>query len=187
MAGITGERSVVVEAPQDDVFRYVSDFSRHTEWNHQIVEIIKDTDGPVGVGTRFRAREQPPSTVPLPMKLMFPLMLRMVGMDKYTVAEITEWEPNERIAWKAEAPLKNGGLWMWTEWSIEVKQHDEGTMLTQRYRYVPEHERAKKGLSDPEKADQMIGGEVSRNLEQLKQNLESSVAHTRTESELARD
>lgn len=174
MPDIRGERSIIVDAPIQDVFEYVSDFQRHTEWSHQIVEINKDTDGPTGVGTRFRSREKAPSNVPLPMKLLFPLMLRMVGMEKYTRAEITEWEPDRKVAWKAEAPLKTGGRWMRAEWEVELEARDGATGLTQRYRYLPEHERAKKILSDEQKSSERIGEEVSSNLEQLKQILETN-------------
>lgn len=172
MAEITGERSVVIEAPQDVVFGYISDFSRHTEWNHQILEVIKDSEGPMGVGTRLRAREQPPSKLSLPMKLMFPLMTRMVGMEKYTEAEITEWEPDSRVAWKASAPLRDGGIWMRAEWLIELEALNGSTRVTQHFDYTPEHDRAKKGMT-PETATKMVSDEVAENLARLKEIVES--------------
>lgn len=177
MTEIRGERTVLIDAPPEAVFEYVSDIERHHEWNHQIIEIIRETDGPTGVGTQFRAREQPPKKLPLPMKLMFPLMKKMVGMGDYTNAEITEWEPNRKIGWKAWAPLRDGELWMRTQWHIELEPENGATRVTQRFEYVPEHERAKKGMS-PDKATTMVGEEVADNLGNLKQVLESRVVQS---------
>lgn len=61
MTEITGEDAIVIQAPIAAVYEYVSDFPRHTEWNHQPTEMIKLTDGPVGVGSVFRTKEQAPS------------------------------------------------------------------------------------------------------------------------------
>jgi uncharacterized protein YndB with AHSA1/START domain len=52
-------RLVVVEADVDikrsaeDVFDYCSDPSHEPEWNPMMERIVKVTDGPIGVGTRF--------------------------------------------------------------------------------------------------------------------------------------
>lgn len=177
MSEIKGEQSIEVEAPPDDVFEYVVDFTRHTEWNHQILEVIKDSEGPTGVGTKFRARERPPSKLPLPMKLMFPLMIRMVGIAEYTEAEVTAWEPGRKVAWKASAPLRDGGLWMRSNWQIDLAAENGSTRVTQRWECIPEHDRAKKGMS-PDKATKMVAEEVADNISNLKRILEARPATT---------
>jgi uncharacterized protein YndB with AHSA1/START domain len=44
--------SVQIDAPPETVFDYVSDFSRHPEWNETPVAVTAG-DGPVGVGSTF--------------------------------------------------------------------------------------------------------------------------------------
>lgn len=172
MTEIRGERSVTISAPPEEVFEYIADFTRHDEWNHQIVDITKDSDGPIKVGTRLRAKERPPKKLPLPMKLLFPVMRRMVGMADHTEAEVTEVEEGKKVAWKAFAPVRDGRLWMRTEWEAVVEPNNGSTTVTQRFHYIPEHERAKKGMN-PDEATQMVGDEVEENLVQLKELLES--------------
>jgi uncharacterized protein YndB with AHSA1/START domain len=177
MTDIAGERDVVIQAPPGQVFEYISDFSHHADWNHQILEVTQISDGPVGVGTRFRAREQTPKTVPIPMKLMFPVMLRFFGIERHTEAELTELEPGRKLAWKASASRRNGEYWMRAEWELELAGEGEGgTRVTQRFRFLPEHPRAQSMMADAERNSAVIGKEVSANLEQLKQTLESGSA-----------
>ena len=178
MSNINGERSVTIRAPIDEVFDYVSDFTRHGEWNHQIIEVTKVSDGPAAVGTRFHAKERPPKHLSTPMKLIFPLMLRMVGMDDHTEAEITHWEPGRKIAWIASAPLRSGDVWMRAEWELALLPEGNRTTVFQRFHYTPVHERAKRSMSE-QKATEMINKEVTDNLHSLKHLLESRIASQR--------
>jgi hypothetical protein len=47
------EESITIDAAPSAVFAYVSDFERHGDWSGHGLEVTKETDGPVGVGTRF--------------------------------------------------------------------------------------------------------------------------------------
>ena len=106
-----GESEILIQAPVDEVYNYVRDFTRHTEWNYQPTAITKVTDGPLDVGTVFRTEERPAGTAPWIMrKVMAPLMLKLVGFQGYTEAEITALEPGRRLAWTAAAPLKGGAI-----------------------------------------------------------------------------
>ena len=51
-------RSIVIQAPVQTVYDYVCDFPRHTEWNHQPAAITKTSDGPIGVGSKFRTLDR---------------------------------------------------------------------------------------------------------------------------------
>ncbi len=175
MSQIKGERSITINAPRELVYQYISDFRRHTEWNYQVQEIDLEPGKQIEAGTRFRAKERPPKHLPLMMKLMFPLMARMVGMDGTTETEVTELEPNHKIAWNAAAPLKGGDLWMRAEWEIELHDQNGSTLVTQRFQYFPEHEKAKSGM-DPEKATAMTREGVDENLATLKHTLEAQAA-----------
>ena len=166
MADMRGERSIVIPAPIEKVYAYVSDFPRHIEWNHQPGKMEKLTDGPVGVGTRFRTYESPPSNTNWFMaNVMFPVMGMMVGVKGYTEAEITEMVLNEGIKWKANAPIRDGDM-MRAEWGIGLESVDEGTKVTQRFHFMPQHPMAQRMASDSMTKE--IGDEVAKNLEKLK-------------------
>jgi hypothetical protein len=47
------EKSITVNAPIDNVFAYVSDFSRHGEWSVHDLQISREGSGPVGIGATF--------------------------------------------------------------------------------------------------------------------------------------
>ena len=47
------EERIDIEAPGDRVYAYVSDFARHGEWGGFGLEVTKDGEGPVQVGTTF--------------------------------------------------------------------------------------------------------------------------------------
>lgn len=172
MADYRGERTVVIQAPIQAVYAYVSDFPRHIEWNHQPTEMTKLTEGPVGVGSVFRTIEQTPSNMSGLMKIIFPLMGKVLGVAAYTEAEITALEPDRRVAWKAAAPLKKGGFIMKAEWEIVLEPQGEATQITQRFHYMPQG----KISPNPESAALTTGEEVTRNLKRLKGIVEKQTA-----------
>jgi Polyketide cyclase / dehydrase and lipid transport len=45
--------AVEIRRSAEDVFDYVTDISREFEWNPRTRRVVKLTDGPVGVGTRW--------------------------------------------------------------------------------------------------------------------------------------
>ena len=50
------ENSIEIARTPEDVFDYLSDMGNEVHWNPDCVLIEQLTDGPVGVGTRFRAK-----------------------------------------------------------------------------------------------------------------------------------
>ena len=50
------ENSVEIARAPEDVFDYLSDMGNEVRWNPDCVSVEQLTDGPVGVGTRFRAK-----------------------------------------------------------------------------------------------------------------------------------
>jgi uncharacterized protein YndB with AHSA1/START domain len=45
--------TIEVARPPDEVFSYVTDPSRFAEWQHDVVSVRMETDGPPGVGSTF--------------------------------------------------------------------------------------------------------------------------------------
>ncbi len=50
------ESTVLIQRPPEEVFDYLSDPRNELEWNPKVRVMEKLTDGPVGVGTEFRAK-----------------------------------------------------------------------------------------------------------------------------------
>ena len=50
------ENTIEIARTPEDVFDYLSDLGNEAHWNPDCVMIEQLTDGPVGVGTRFRAK-----------------------------------------------------------------------------------------------------------------------------------
>src|SRR5579859_1541856 len=91
------EVSIEIQAPAEQVFRRLSDFTRHHEFSDGLAKVEQLTPGPAGVGTRYRSEE----TVP----------------GKYvSFSEITAHEEPRRIAWKAWVPHV-----MRTEWEYLLR------------------------------------------------------------------
>jgi uncharacterized membrane protein len=47
------EDRISIDAPAGQVFDYVADFPRHSEWSGDGLEVTKTTEGPVAVGSVF--------------------------------------------------------------------------------------------------------------------------------------
>jgi uncharacterized protein YndB with AHSA1/START domain len=171
MAEFKTERSVVIQAPVAAVYDYVSDFTRHAEWNYQPGELTRLTEGPAGAGTRYRTKEQPVREMSWLMRRLFPLIGKMIGAEDHTVAEITALEPNRRVAWKAELPLKKGGVGAATDWEIRLEPQGEGTRVTQ-WVYFRFYGALGKRV-DPQTAERQAGDEMAANLAELKTLLET--------------
>ena len=74
--------SIEIDRRPEDVFAYLDDVERHGEWQGQIVSAKKETEGPVGVGTRVRE-------------------IRKMGRREVDATyEITEHDPPRRSAFR---------------------------------------------------------------------------------------
>jgi hypothetical protein len=56
MSGLSYTIESVIRRSPEDVFDYCSDLRNELEWNPNVKYVEKLTDGPVGVGTSYRAR-----------------------------------------------------------------------------------------------------------------------------------
>jgi uncharacterized protein YndB with AHSA1/START domain len=46
--------AITIDRPLAEVFAYLADFEKVPRWNYAISETVKITEGPVGVGSRYR-------------------------------------------------------------------------------------------------------------------------------------
>jgi uncharacterized protein YndB with AHSA1/START domain len=56
MRALAYSTETVIRRPPEEVFEFCSDLRSELRWNPKVKYIEKLTDGPVGVGTRYRAR-----------------------------------------------------------------------------------------------------------------------------------
>lgn len=70
--------TVTINRPAEDVFAYVTDTSNDPAWHTDILEARKITEGPIGIGTRWRLRFKP-----------------FMGVSEST-SEVVEFEPNRK-------------------------------------------------------------------------------------------
>ena len=98
-----------ISAPPENVFEYLSDLEKHTEWSH-CNEIKKTSEGPVAVGTTYESHGKGP-----------------MGMTTNDKVEVTEYQPNERFAWRTD-----GAMGMQFAWSFRLQPQDGGTLLIER-------------------------------------------------------
>lgn len=171
MTEFSSERTIVIAAPVESIYAYVSDIHRHVEWNYQPTSMTQITAGPVGVGSVFRTKERTTRETSWLMKLLFPWLGRLMGTTGYTEAEITALDTNRRVAWTATAPLKKGGLFAAAAWEIRFEPHGAGTRVTQRVDFQLLGKMVVK--MDPDTLSQQTGAEMDANLAQLKAILES--------------
>jgi uncharacterized protein YndB with AHSA1/START domain len=74
--------SIEINRSPKDVFAYLDQLERHGEWQGEIVSATRETDGPVGVGTRVRE-------------------IRKMGRREIDASyEITEHDPPRRTAFR---------------------------------------------------------------------------------------
>lgn len=84
--------SVEIARPPEDVFAYLSDVSRHPEWQEGLVSAVVETDGPVGTGSRIVHRR----------KLGFGTVA--------STSEITSFDPPRLVAFRGlDGPIRAEG------------------------------------------------------------------------------
>jgi uncharacterized membrane protein len=77
---ISTQVSIVINRPLEEVFAYLSDLENNMNWRAGMIEARKTSAGPIGVGTTYR------------------LVNSVFGRRIESEAEVTEFEPNRKIA-----------------------------------------------------------------------------------------
>lgn len=117
-------QTIRIDAPVEEVYAYLADFPRHTEWAQTVVRLEKIADGgPSGTGARYKTTER--QAFQTDRKPRQPLTK---GMKATTVCEVMELIPNRRISWRAN-PSPNFGIQ--ANLSFDLAPANGGTDLTQ--------------------------------------------------------
>ena len=86
------EERVTINAPASKVFEYVSDFERHGEWSGHGLQVTKETEGPVRVGSAF-------STI-----------AKQFGTQREH-STVTDLDPGAKFAWDSDGALGRVHHW----------------------------------------------------------------------------
>ena len=78
-------QKILINAPQEKVFNYLADVTKHGEWGNpsQKLEVKKTSDGPIGQGSTFQSTGQ------------------QFGQQNDTVT-IKEYAPNRRVVYESQ-------------------------------------------------------------------------------------
>src|SRR5512136_775034 len=79
---ITFEASILIRRPVKDVFEFVADGLNGSKWNSAVVEVMRISEGSIGIGTRYWMTRELPS-----------------GRVENTF-EIIEYEPDKKLTVK---------------------------------------------------------------------------------------
>ncbi len=101
--------SVSTAVPPEQVFDFLSDLRRHSEWAATLGNVSQHSEGPPTVGTTYEAQE------------------RMRD-------EPTALERPHRIAWNARTEATGGPMAMRSQWEFLIEPDGAGSRVTQRMR-----------------------------------------------------
>jgi uncharacterized protein YndB with AHSA1/START domain len=102
------ETTVMIDRPIEEVFGFLADGQNDKKFSPRVLEIVKKTDGPPGVGTVYTSR------------------VNDGGLKSDREFELTEFEPPTRIRWTERS--KNSI--MVPEGGYELAPQGNGTQLT---------------------------------------------------------
>lgn len=100
------EGSITINRPVEEVFAYLMDIENLAKWHGQVDQGEQTSEGPLGVGTTYRGSSD------------------FMGRKMEWTSEITEYEPNRRMAQK----LDMGPAVMAMSWLVEPV--GDGTKFT---------------------------------------------------------
>ena len=99
------EHSIVINRPVEEVFAVVTNVENNPKWGSGLLEAVKTSEGPIGVGTTWR------------------LVRKVLGQRLEAESEVTEYELNRNYVQRSKSPFP-----------VEVRQTYEavegGTRIT---------------------------------------------------------
>lgn len=102
------EGSMVINRSASDIFAFLTDIEKGTEWQSELLESSKTSTGPIGLGTTIRE------------------VRRFLGRSIESVFQVTEFEPNQKLAFQSTvAPFPMRGQYV-----LEPEAEDGGTRVT---------------------------------------------------------
>lgn len=162
---LEAQATVTVERAVAEVFASFADFRRHPDWVANLSKVALTTAEPIGVGSRFKSSEGPPPVGTARKVRMMVHFIRglLSGSKSYSVAEITAFEPNHRIAWHAGIP-HGTGFFNSVDWEVTFENAGGATRIEQRSWWSPQAPAARRmvAAAGPGGMDRSIGVNLAR-------------------------
>ncbi len=79
------QKELLINAPPDKIFTYVSDLPRHPEWAAHRLKIEPQSAGAAGVGSKYSS------------------VGHQMGMDSHDEVTVTEYSPSQRFGYEARS------------------------------------------------------------------------------------
>jgi hypothetical protein len=118
--------TVYIDAPVSEVYRFLSDFARHAEWDQSATRLEQVEKGDAnGIGAQWRSYEKLDS---LQSDRGRKPILHIHGSVGVAVREIRELVPDKRIAWHSY-PVPRMGVT--SDCSFDLEEENGGTKLTE--------------------------------------------------------
>jgi len=95
------ERTITIHRSVEDVFTYLSDVERGPQYTSGLREAHKTSTGPMGVGATFATTGK--------------------FLRRRATNEVTEYEPNRRLAWKATSGARVTTTWGFEPWGPSTR------------------------------------------------------------------
>jgi uncharacterized membrane protein len=116
--------SVWIEAPVEEVYAYLADFTRHPEWDQATIRVEPLAPGDAtGAGAEYKAYEALNTVIRFGERESF--LKDQAGLAKRTVTAVV---PGERIAWRSHPVPRMGTS---AECAFAFAPEAGGTRLTQ--------------------------------------------------------
>lgn len=148
--------------PPEQVFDFLSDLRRHSEWAATLGNVSQHSEGPPTVGATYEAQER---------------MREGGNAGDATFAELTALERPHRIAWNARTEATGGPMAMRSQWEFLIEPDGGGSRVTQRMRFDPPNLMSRAFLAVFLPIADAMGGAgasskmVRKNMERLEQKL----------------
>jgi uncharacterized protein YndB with AHSA1/START domain len=127
---INWQGSIRINAPVEQVYRYLADFPCHCEWAKTLERMEQlRAGGSTGIGACYLTNER--QAMQADRK---PYERLTSGMRVKTMCEVRELTPERRIAWHAHTVPKAMGLYANLDFELAPTE-DGGTLLTQHYHF----------------------------------------------------
>ena len=144
----TVEETIVIERPKAEVFAYMQDPTKTTQYNSNLKEFSKTSEGQVGKGTQYRG------------------VAKVAGRKIEWTSEITEWEENKHWHVRSiQSPVD-------FEIDVTVRDLEGNTHLVFHQESGSFFEGFRGRLADP-LVTRMYARDVRSNLAKLKELLEA--------------
>jgi len=110
---IRNENSIIIDRPIEEVFAFVGDLRNGLQWQSDLLDVRRTTEGPLGIGTQYTS------------------VRKLMGRKMKDSVEFVAYEPNTRLTFRSTSAS------MPMETSHGFESTAQGTRLTTRIEMQP--------------------------------------------------